>query len=233
MLEDIEVYLFFNEDEYNKYVSENYEESDQETYKKATFNENSIVILCDEEKLKNKLFHYANVYAHVIVHMTFASKPILASNRVLWYEEGLAQLLSGEKNNLDDDEKFKDFMLRKVFSSQWKIPKPEYLSKHGKEFGQFDCDDYNGYTISYMMVRYLKDYYADFYNHFIEEVYHITPYVYFEKNNQNILRNAYRFYGVLFGIPGYEFPFEEIKTPKDLFDYMELNITHGWVDING
>lgn len=48
--DNLEVYLVLDENEYNKYVNEHYKESDQEPYKKATFDEDSIVILCDEEK---------------------------------------------------------------------------------------------------------------------------------------------------------------------------------------
>ena len=229
----VEVYLFLDENEYNQYVSEHYKESDQEPYKKATFDEESIVILCDEEKLKNKPFHYANVFAHILVHMIFQYKPTFRDNRVLWYEEGLAQLLSGEKNLLEDEEEFKDFMLRKVFSEEWKIPSIEYLCEHGNEFGKFDSDDYNSYSISYMLGRYLRDHNARFYNHFLENVYSIVPYYYYQKNDKDILARAYRFYGVLLGVPGYDFPFDSIRTPEDLFDYMELYITHGWIDING
>ncbi|MDE5587192.1 MAG: hypothetical protein K2I72_02335, partial [Bacilli bacterium] len=174
LMNDLDVYLFLNEVDYNQYVEEHYKESDQEPYKKATFNEESIVILCDEDKLKNKLFHYANVFAHVLVHMLFQSKPILAHDRVLWYEEGLAQLLSGEKYSLEEKGKFKDFMLRKVFAEEWKVPSIEYLFEHGNKFGKFDSDDYNGYSISYMLIRYLRDHNAQFYNCFLKNVYSIT-----------------------------------------------------------
>lgn len=64
---------------------------------------------------KNKLFHYANVFAHILVHMIFQHKLIFRDNRILWYEEGLAQLLSEEKNRLEDEKAFKDFLLRKIF----------------------------------------------------------------------------------------------------------------------
>ena len=74
------------------------------------------------------------------------------SKRIVWYDEGMAQYFSGENDYLLDEEKFKKYYLH-VKENTKIIPKMNNL-KHGNSF----CNDnYDGYDLSYLAVRYLHD----------------------------------------------------------------------------
>ena len=72
--------------------------------------------------------------------------------RIVWYDEGMAQFISGEKDKYADEEKFKRFYL-KVKGNTKIIPNLNNL-KHGSSFCN---DEYNGYDLSYLSVRYLNE----------------------------------------------------------------------------
>lgn len=227
----MDVYLFSDERKYNDFLKSKEHTFKVEPYKKAAYNENTIVILYDESKIPNKLFHYSNVFAHMYFHMLNQLAFKHSGNDsygTLWYEEGLAQLVSGERNKLEDEELYKKVLLRKVFDEQWKIPMIDELFEHGHD--KFDNDDFNGYTISYMLVRYLRD-------HFTDLDYYRRVSLGFSKKivemNNDIISRAYNYYGTLLGLPGFQVNLSAIRTPEDLFEYMELYIKHGWIDING
>lgn len=221
----VNIYLFLDEEQLNKFVNKNPEWWTYDVYKKAYRSYDSIVIACDKEKLINKQFHYANVFAHMYFHILYNSVGRQVED-TLWYEEGLAQLLSGERNMLDDEEKFKEVLLRKVFDDRYQIPMIEELN----DPDLINSDKYNGYTISYMLVRYLLDRSSD-----------KNVFTYFNLSNpekirtegKSIINRAYNYYGTLLGLPGYEISLNSIASPKDLMDYMNLYITHGWIDIYG
>ena len=70
--------------------------------------------------------------------------------RVIWFDEGMAQFFSGEyKNELEDNETF----IKNVISNTKTIPDLNELS-HGS---QFETDDYSGYRLSLLAVKYIYD----------------------------------------------------------------------------
>ena len=73
------------------------------------------------------------------------------TNRIIWFDEGLAMnfSLQNDKYN-DDDDNFKEFLVNKIFSIK-SIPCINDLN-HGSSFVN---DNYNGYDLSYLVVRYL------------------------------------------------------------------------------
>ena len=72
--------------------------------------------------------------------------------RIVWYDEGMAQFLSGEMDELLDIEKFKKFYL-KVKNNTLVIPNLNKI-EHGTSF----CNNnYNGYDLSYLCIRYLRE----------------------------------------------------------------------------
>ena len=92
--------------------------------------------------------------SHELFHILYM-KHILKddySKRIVWYDEGMAQFMSGEKEKYTDKEKFKKFYL-KVKKETKEIPNLNNL-KHGDSF----CNDkYNGYDLSYLSIRYLNE----------------------------------------------------------------------------
>lgn len=227
-LSKVDIYLFSDEEKGSNFIKSQEKTFTLEPYKNAAYNKDTIVILCEYDKLHDKPFHYANVFAHIFFHLLFHSMKKNAHG-TLWFEEGLAQLLSGERNRLKDEELYKNSLLKKVFDDQWKIPMIENLFEHGYENGKFDSREYNGYTIAYMLVRFLHDQelLGQFFNRIRWGEFDI------ESINKDIINRVYNYYGSLFKLPGYKMNIALIKNPQELFNYMERTLTYGWIDIYG
>lgn len=73
-----------------------------------------------------------------------------ADNRVIWFDEGLAMNFSLQNDKYNDTDIFKEFLNNKIFSIK-NIPCINDLN-HGKSFVN---ENYNGYDLSYLVVRYL------------------------------------------------------------------------------
>lgn len=91
--------------------------------------------------------------------------------RVVWLDEGLAQVLSGETEYLNDKEELKEFY-EKVKAKTKEIPPLQGL-KHGSAFVN---ENYNMYDLSFLAIRYLFDTKSE------EEIYHIV--IDTEKSNE-------------------------------------------------
>ena len=74
------------------------------------------------------------------------------SKRIIWYDEGMAQFMSLEKDYLQDKKQFQEFYF-KVKKETKEFSKLNAIT-HGTSF----CNElYNGYDLSYLCIRYLKD----------------------------------------------------------------------------
>lgn len=97
-----------------------------------------------------------NLYtaSHELFHILYL-KYILNSDyskRIVWFDEGMAQFMSGEKDFLNDNEKFKEFYLQ-VKKNTKVIPRLNNL-EHGDSFAN---ENYNGYDLSYLAIKYLSE----------------------------------------------------------------------------
>lgn len=92
---------------------------------------------------------------HEFVHLVYNDQA--PSNHCVWFEEGLAQFLSGQKSFLEvDDNKYYNWLKKSVLEKE--IPPITFLKKHGSSYGEFcDCstNKYNGYDISYALLRFI------------------------------------------------------------------------------
>ena len=91
--------------------------------------------------------------SHELFHIMYQELVWEKNNqdRIVWFDEGMAQYFSGEyKYRIEDDfAKYYDF----VKSQTIQLPKLNNL-EHGYSF----CNDkYNGYDLSYLSIRYLND----------------------------------------------------------------------------
>ena len=100
--------------------------------------------------------------AHEFVHLVYMNAVQERGNnkRIIWLDEGLAQLLSGQKDDLSNKENFKQWFMERILGVNKEIPNICFLKQHGSEYGSF-CDTktykYNGYDISYVLIRYLAE----------------------------------------------------------------------------
>lgn len=243
--------LFKNKEDLNKYAEEKYQDSSS-SCSHGGFSENDIFIEANLEDLEHQMFivvdSIIHEYVHIIYRMVYGNK----FARVLWLDEGLAQHLSGEKNLLEYDfARFKSFFLRKVVAKGKDIPKLEYLMHNGNSRYQFGYPRYDGYAVSYMLVRYIFDKVNDWYRKTLgEEEYQekmqngmlkqmINDGVYDiisdeerikELEDKAILGKMINYYGSKFRVRPSAINIDRIKRPEELMDYMDVCMTYGWID---
>ncbi len=95
---------------------------------------------------------------HELFHILY-KKYILKddySKRIVWYDEGMAEFMSGEKDYLNDEDEFKKYY-KSVKENTKIIPNLNEL-EHGKSFKN---EYYNGYDLSYLCIRYLNEILSD------------------------------------------------------------------------
>ena len=119
-------------------------------YAKGTYDSGMINAYIEPNTQLKRLY----IASHELFHILYM-KYILKgdySKRIVWYDEGMAQFMSGEKDKIVDEDTFKKFFLR-VKEDTKEIPNLNDL-KHGDSFYN---DKYNGYDLSYLSVKYLND----------------------------------------------------------------------------
>ncbi len=147
----VTVNLFDDSDEFKSFVANIRGVSVDELpkYATGTFDKGMINAYFKSDIKKDSPFYKrkSHMIFHELAHIIYLEKILKndINKRIIWLDEGLAQNLSGEFS--DDD--FDNFLNR--FKSFKNIPNLNEL-RHGKKFVN---DDYNGYVISYLVVKYL------------------------------------------------------------------------------
>ena len=149
--EQIIVNYFDNVEEFREFIYSLRGEKDSlPEYARGTY-DNEMVNACVNPKFQLKRLYTAS---HELFHILYM-KYILNndySKRIVWYDEGMAQFMSGEKNSLNDENMFYEFYL-KVREQTKEIPQMNDL-KHGDSFVN---NNYNGYELSYLSIKYLSE----------------------------------------------------------------------------
>lgn len=119
-------------------------------YAKGTYDNGMINAYIEPDTQLKRLYTASHELFHIL-YMKYILKNDY-SKRIVWYDEGMAQFMSGEKEKYTDEEKSKNFYL-KVKEETKAIPNLNDL-EHGESF----CTDkYNGYDLSYLAIKYLND----------------------------------------------------------------------------
>ena len=117
-------------------------------YAEGTYDEGMINAYIESNNQLERIY----TASHELFHI-FYLKYILNndySKRIVWYDEGMAQFMSGEKDKYSDKDCFKNFYLK--VKEETKSILDLNVLKHGESF----CNNkYNGYDLSYLCVRYL------------------------------------------------------------------------------
>lgn len=147
----VEVNLYDNQDDFIKFLK-NVRPLEWliPDYCQGTFDDYMINHSIDLNELNSKYSSYLKSSLHEFIHIIY--NDAVADERIIWLDEGLAMNLSGEHNFYDDDEKFKNFFQTSILSIKI-FPSMNDLI-HGKIFVN---DDYNGYNLSYFVVRYMLE----------------------------------------------------------------------------
>ena len=119
-------------------------------YATGTYDKDMVNCYIEKESQMKRLY----TASHELFHILY-KKYILEKNnidRVVWLDEGMAQLMSGEKEKLQGEEAFRKFYIN-VKKQTKLIPELGTLI-HGQQF----CNEkYNGYNLSYIAIRYLLE----------------------------------------------------------------------------
>ena len=116
------------------------------SYCRATFDKGMINILVENLNEENLMKNVCTIF-HELVHII--NKEKFYDKRVLWFDEGLAQNLSGEMSGITSKQ-IKIIVDNLNDLNQFSLSSLE----HGDSFVN---EKYNGYEICYLCVRYLID----------------------------------------------------------------------------
>lgn len=149
--EQVVVNYFDNLDEFREFIYKiRGERESLPKYAEGTYDKGMINAYIEPKTQLKRLYTSSHELFHIL-YMKYVLKNDY-SKRIVWYDEGMAQFMSGEKDIYVDEEKFKEYFL-KVKRETKKIPNLNEL-KHGDSF----CNDkYNGYDLSYLSIRYLNE----------------------------------------------------------------------------
>lgn len=146
----IKVNYFDDLQEFRNFIHNIRNDNSLPEYATATYDNGMINAYIEKDDQNRRVF----TSSHELFHILFKKYVLEINNfdRIVWYDEGMAQYMSGEKDKIKDEESFKQFYL-KVKKETKIIPELGNLI-HGKMFFN---ENYNVYNLSYIAIRYLKE----------------------------------------------------------------------------
>src|SRR5574344_1327952 len=150
-IEEIRVNYFDKLEYFRKFIYElRGEKTSLPEYATGTYDQGMINAFIDSKTQMNRLYTASHEFFHIL-YMRYVLKNDY-SKRIVWYDEGMAQFMSGEKKKISSDEEFNNFY-HKVKEQMKLIPKMNEIV-HGNSF----CNEnYNGYDLSYLAICYLQE----------------------------------------------------------------------------
>lgn len=146
----IEINLFDNQETFLKFIkSLRWQGAKIPSYCKGTFDNFMVNESLNPINVSLNPNRYKGDVLHECIHIIYNS---ITDKRITWLDEGLAMNLSGEKNDLLDDESLKDYITQKLLPMN--LPSNMNQLTHGEIFVN---EEYNGYDLSYISVRYLLE----------------------------------------------------------------------------
>ena len=146
----IEINLFDNQEMFLKFIkSLRWQGARIPSYCKGTFDNFMVNYSLSPIDVSLNPNRYKSGVLHECIHIIYNS---ITDKRITWLDEGLAMNLSGEKDDLLDDTLFRNFFEEKKISKN--LPENINTLVHGT---QFMNNPYDGYSLSYVAVRYLLE----------------------------------------------------------------------------
>ena len=119
-------------------------------YAEGTYDNGMVNAYIEPDKQLEKIYTASHELFHIL-YFKYVLKDDY-SKRIVWYDEGMAQFMSGEKDEDINEENFKKYYL-KVKEETKTIPNLNDL-EHGNSFYN---SEYNAYDLSYLSIRYLNE----------------------------------------------------------------------------
>ncbi len=152
--EQVVVNYFDNIEEFKEFIYSIRGESDSlPKYAEGTYDNGMVNAYINPKDQLKRLYTASHELFHILYMKYILNNDY--SKRIVWYDEGMAQFMSGEKDSLAD-EAFKEFYCD-VREKTKTIPQMNSLD-HGKSFVN---EDYNGYDLSYLSIKYLSEILSD------------------------------------------------------------------------
>lgn len=173
------IYIFDDIEKYRKFVGDA-GSNNMPSYSIGSFDKDIYAYINPEkykvQNLAHELFHV--MYKDLILEKL--NKP-----RIIWYDEGMAQMLSGER--YDNSEKYFKWCFLDTLEKTKLFP--EKLNELKHEEGTFSTKDYDGYSLGYISVMYLREMLSE--DEF-KEVLHDPDRVF--ELGQTVLNDAFDYY---------------------------------------
>ena len=203
----IEINLFDRQEEYLNYARQFY---DPPHYDKGNFANGAISHVYDPKNIDTDILK-VNLM-HEFSHICYSKIWRSLYDRIIWLDEGLAQNLSQEKRDLEENgELFKRWYNTRIVDEKRTIPDITFLSRHGTKYGEFvdgETHRYSGYEISYLLIRYLRDIQTDIKN----LLYDVAT---IRELEQHIIKDCIAYYNKVFDIEKSP-QFAEVRPSKSI-----------------
>ena len=152
----VQINYFDDIDEFRKYIYDiRGEEESLPEYAKGTYDNGMINAYIEPDINENTPLYTRRKYnaSHELFHVMYQELVLDKNNqnRIVWFDEGMAQFFSGEYYN-EMTAGFNEWF-NEVRNNTKTIPNLNELD-HGKGF---KTEDYNGYDLSLLVVKYLID----------------------------------------------------------------------------
>ena len=153
----IQINYFDDLDKFRNFIYElRGEKNSLPIYAKGTFDRGMINGFVDKNIAINTFLYSRKLYmvSHELFHIMYRELILSKNNleRVIWYDEGMAQLFSGENDIRLNNKNFKNWFSSCIKNTKT-IPNLNLLS-HGNKF---ENDEYSGYDLSLLSVKYLYE----------------------------------------------------------------------------
>ena len=152
----VQINYFDNIEDFRNYIYElRGEKESLPEYAKGTFDNGMINALIQPNIIEGtpSFIHRKYSASHELFHIMYQELILKKNNqnRIIWFDEGMAQFFSGEKNK----EMTLDFSnwLSMTKSNTKKIPNLNNLN----HCSDFETKDYDGYNLSLLAIKYLYD----------------------------------------------------------------------------
>jgi len=159
---------FFKIDKFRKVIMINFDDIDEfrkyvlslrepgahlPKYATGVFDKGMIISYIDSNIIKDKYHLNQKIKngVHEFVHIINREK--IYQERVIWLDEGLATNLETRKDNFENDNKFIEYLKEKILGIE-DLPIMNDLTPQGTGFKQ---ENYDGYDLVYVCVRYLLE----------------------------------------------------------------------------
>ncbi len=179
----IRINCFDDIQEFRNFIYSLRKEDTLPKYATGTYDEGMINFCITNDNLKNRILH---TICHELFHIMYLELILNDdySKRIVWYDEGMAQFCSGEYDFLKENKNF-EYFFNNIRKRTNFIPNMNHI-EHGNTFCN---DDYNGYYLSYIAIRYLSEILSE-----TEFKNLMANFDKIKKIGENVITNAFEYY---------------------------------------